>query len=147
MDPSEIFGEVRAGEDVISVLPIGKVVVGKISPTSKLALNTKRSSHSSYPERMTSSSIPYSFMCCNPQPSLIRRGMVALRMPVKFGVWNMRISTLLSPNSSTRGARRDADDGSGVSRVPRRASVSIDTRSFGFLRNASRIVDIWQFGY
>jgi hypothetical protein len=57
----------------------------------------------------------------------------------------MRISTLLSPNSAMRGARSEAHDGSGVSRVPRRASVSIDTRSAGFFRNASRIVDIWNF--
>jgi len=42
----------------------------------------------------------------------------------------MRISTRRSPNSSTSGANKDALDGSGASRVPRRASVRIDMRRF-----------------
>ena len=57
-------------------------------------------------------------------------------------MWNMRISTLCGPNSATKGARREAHDGSGVSRVPRRASVRKDTCSSGFLLSASRIVAI-----
>lgn len=90
---------------------------------------------------MTSLSIPYSFMCCKPQPSFTRLGMIFLRRPVKFGVWYMRTSTR-SGNSATRGAKRDAHDGSGDSRVPRIASVSMETlRSGPLLRRASRMVE------
>jgi hypothetical protein len=40
-----------------------------------------------------------------------------------------------------RGVRSDADEASGVSRVPRNESVRNDTWSRGFLARASRIVD------
>ena len=81
-------------------------------------------------------------MCCKPQPSLIRLGTRCFLIPVRFGVWYMRISTLCSPNSATSGAINDAHDGLGASRVPR--SISVRTYSFteGFVRNASRTVNI-----
>lgn len=75
--------------------------------------------------------MPYSFICCRPQPSLIRRGIHFFLRPVKFGVWNMRISTLSEPCLATSEARSDAEHGLGVSRVPRRASVKMDTLRSG----------------
>jgi hypothetical protein len=48
----------------------------------------------------------------------------------------MRISTRSVPCSSTKRANNEADDGFGVSRVPRRQSVRIDTLRFGFSRSA-----------
>ena len=82
-------------------------------------------------------------MCCKPHPSLILFGTTALRSPVKFGVWNIRISTRSWPNSSTNGASREAHDGSGVSLVPRSASVRIDSFTALFALSASRKVSIW----
>lgn len=76
-------------------------------------------------------------MCCRPQPSLMRFGMYFFLNPVRFGVWYMRISTLSGPNSDTSGARRDAHDGFGSSRVPRRASVRMLSFSSGLFRRAS----------
>lgn len=54
----------------------------------------------------------------------------------------MRISTLSEPCSSTKDERSDAQDGSGVSRVPRRASVRIDTLRLGLSRRAWLSVSI-----
>ena len=98
----------------------------------------------SYPDMISSSSTPYSFMCCRPHPSLMRFGTSLFRKPVKLGVWNMRISTRSAPNSATNGARREAHDGSGASRVPRRTSVRIDSRTEGLARRASRMTEIWR---
>lgn len=81
-------------------------------------------------------------MCCKPQPSLIRLGTCFFLRPVRFGVWYIRISTL-SPNSSARGARSEALEGSGASRVPRRQSVRMLTVSFGLRLSASRSVSIY----
>ena len=50
----------------------------------------------------------------------------------------MRVSTL-SGNSSVREASNDAHDASGDSRVPRRASVRIETLRSGFARRECRI--------
>ena len=91
---------------------------------------------------MISSSMPYSFMCCKPHPSLIRRGSSRLRIPVRLGVWNMRTSTRSEPNSATRGASRDAHDGSGDSLVPRNASVRKETLRSGLFCSVVRIVEI-----
>jgi len=82
-------------------------------------------------------------MCCRPHPSLILFGTTALRSPVKLGVWNIRISTRSCPNSSTKGASREAHDGSGVSLVPRNASVRIESFTALFALRASRKVSIW----
>jgi len=90
----------------------------------------------SYPDRIISSSIPYSFICCKPQPSLIRRGIHSFLRPVKLGVWNIRISTRSGPYSATNEERREAHEGLGVSRVPRRASVRIETLRSGLSRRA-----------
>jgi len=79
-------------------------------------------------------------MCWRPQPSLIRLGMYFLRRPVRFGVWYMRTSTRSCPNSDIRGVRRDAVDGSGVSRVPRRESVRMEMVRLGLSERAVRIV-------
>jgi len=46
----------------------------------------------------------------------------------------MRISTRSGPNSETKGASSDALDGSGASRVPRRASVRMLSLTLGFAR-------------
>jgi hypothetical protein len=89
-----------------------------------------------YPEMIISSSIPYSFICCNPHPSLILFGIYFFRSPVKFGVWYIRISTLSAPNSDTKGASNDAHDGSGDSLVPLKASVRILSFNFGLFRSA-----------
>ncbi|EFX03656.1 hypothetical protein CMQ_584 [Grosmannia clavigera kw1407] len=89
-----------------------------------------------YPVSTISSSTPYSFMCCSPQPSLIRLGIHRLRRPVRFGVWYIRSSTRSAPNSATSGASNEAHDGAGDSRVPRSASVTIESFRAGFARNA-----------
>lgn len=94
-----------------------------------------------YPDNMISSSNPYSFMCCRPQPSFIRFGMY-LRIPVRFGVWYMRISTRSGPNSEASGARSEAEQASGLSRVPRRASVRMLSLRSGFVRSAAWSVAI-----
>ena len=130
---------------MISVKAIGEIVLGQISPLIQLAsLETHvifvLILHSTYPERIISSSMPYNFICCSPQPSLIRRGIHFFRSPVRFGVWNIRISTRSGPNSATKEHSREALEGLGVSRVPRRASVSIDTLRSGFSRRACDIV-------
>ena len=54
----------------------------------------------------------------------------------------MRTSTLSGPNSLINGVSKEADDGSGVSLVPRSASVRKETRRLGLARSAVRIVDI-----
>jgi len=92
-----------------------------------------------HPESMISSSKPYSFICCSPHPSLIRFGMYFFFQPFKLGVWNMAILTR-SPNSVTSGARSVPHDGSGSSRVPRRASVKMETSRPGLFWSASRMV-------
>lgn len=92
---------------------------------------------------ITSSSMPYSFICCKPHPSLIRFGIYFFRSPVRFGVWYIRISTLSAPNSETNGARREAHDGFGDSLVPLNASVRMLNLSFGLARSACWSVDIW----
>ena len=96
-----------------------------------------------HPDNMISSSMPYSFICCNPHPSLIRFGMNRFRRPVRFGVWYSRICTRSAPKSAISGARRDAVVGFGVSRVPRSASTRKETRRFGFRVRAVRMVEIW----
>lgn len=80
--------------------------------------------------------MPYSFICCRPQPSLNRRGIHFFLHPVRLGVWNMRISTLSEPCLAINDARREAHDGSGVSRVPLNASVRTDNVSLGLLLRA-----------
>jgi hypothetical protein len=55
----------------------------------------------------------------------------------------MRISTRSGPNSAIRGASRDAHDGSGDSRVPRKASVRMLSLSSGFVLKASCRVAIF----
>lgn len=57
-------------------------------------------------------------------------------------MWYMRTSTRSGPNSVMRGASRDAVDGSGVSRVPRRESVRNETRRLGLVERAVRIVEM-----
>lgn len=52
-------------------------------------------------------------------------------------MWNIHICTLSGPCSATREAKSDAHEGSGVSRVPLRASVRIDTLRSGLFRRAS----------
>ena len=84
-------------------------------------------------------------MCCRPHPSLMRFGTYFLRSPVRFGVWYMRISTLSGPNSSIKGASRDAEHVEGVSRVPRRASVRTLSFNSGFARRVSARMDIYSF--
>lgn len=54
----------------------------------------------------------------------------------------MRTSTRSDPNSVIRGASREADEGSGVSRVPRKESVRKETCRFGFLASAVRMVEM-----
>lgn len=76
-------------------------------------------------------------MCCRPQPSLMRFGMYFLRMPVRLGVWYMRISTRSAPNSVTSGASSDAHDGFGASLVPRRQSVRMLSLRSGLRRSDS----------
>lgn len=56
----------------------------------------------------------------------------------------MRISTRSGPNSAIRGARRDALDGSGASRVPRRASVRMLSLTLGFARSVCWSVAIFE---
>lgn len=90
----------------------------------------------SHPESIISSSTPYSFICCKPQPSFILLGINRFLNPVRLGVWNIRTSTL-SPCSATNEARSEAHDCFGVSRVPRRASVRIETVKSGFFRRDS----------
>ena len=51
-------------------------------------------------------------------------------------MWYMRISTLAGPNSVTKGANKEAHDGSGDSRVPRRASVRMLSFNLGLARRA-----------
>jgi hypothetical protein len=91
---------------------------------------------------MISSSAPYNFICCNPQPSLIRLGIYFFRSPVRFGVWYIRISTLSAPNSDTSGANKDAHDASGDSLVPLKASVKILSFNLGLALRAFWSVDI-----
>lgn len=95
-----------------------------------------------YPDMIISSSTPYNFICCRPQPSLIRRGIHFFLTPVRLGVWYMRICTLSEPNSVIKGVNNDAHEADGVSRVPRRASVRKDTWSLGFFDSAACIVEI-----
>jgi hypothetical protein len=64
-------------------------------------------------------------------------------MPVKFGVWYIRISTLAGPNSATSGASREAHDGFGDSLVPLNASVRILSFNVGVARRAFWRVEIW----
>lgn len=54
----------------------------------------------------------------------------------------MRTSTRSGPNSLIRGVSRDADEGFGVSLVPRKESVRKETCKLGFFCSAVRIVDI-----
>jgi hypothetical protein len=61
---------------------------------------------------------------------------------VRFGVWYIRTSTLSAPNSVIKGVRREAEEGSGVSRVPRRESVRKEMRRLGLVVRAVRIVVI-----
>lgn len=82
-------------------------------------------------------------MCCNPHPSLIRFGIYFFRKPVKFGVWYIRISTLSVPNSATSGARREAHDAFGDSRVPLSASVKMLNFRCGFALKTVCSVEIW----
>lgn len=54
----------------------------------------------------------------------------------------MRIATLSGPNSMINGTRREAHDGCGCSRVPRRASVRILSFKSGLFERAVRNVEI-----
>jgi hypothetical protein len=123
----EIISKISGFEDMISILSVCKVVLRKIGTILNEQPLFREYWAFTYPERNNSSSNPYSFMCWRPQPSLTLFGTIALRSPVKFGVWNMRISTRSSPNSWIKGANREAHDGSGVSLVPRSASVRIES--------------------
>jgi hypothetical protein len=138
----KILCDLPRGEHMVSVLPVGEVVAGEVG-ADWCQSNTEKWSPNTYPDIITSSSMPYSFICCKPQPSLSLFGTTLFRRPVRFGVWNIRISTRGSPNSSTRGVSSEAQHGFGASLVPRRPSVRIDTRRSGFLRRASRIVAIY----
>lgn len=132
---------------MIAVLSVCEVIVaevGSVGCISSVYLTTQVG-RLAYPDMIISSSIPYNFMCCKPHPSLMRFGTYFLRSPVKFGVWYMRISTLSGPNSSIRGARRDAEHAEGVSLVPRRASVRTLSFNSGFARRASPRTDIYSF--
>ena len=60
-------------------------------------------------------------------------------MPVKLGVWYMRTSTLPG-KSRTKGARREAHEVRGDSRVPLRASVRMEILRDLVLVRASRRV-------
>jgi len=73
----------------------------------------------------------------------MRLGIHLLRKPVRFGVWNIRTSTLSAPNSAIKGASRAAHDADGVSRVPRSASVRNEIVKLGLFKSAVRIVDIF----
>lgn len=66
----------------------------------------------------------------------MRRGKNLLRHPLRFGVWNIEICTR-SPYSVINGANSVADDKLGDSRVPRKASVKIETSSLGLFSRAS----------
>lgn len=130
-------------EDMISIQSIREVVFGKIRAVPVISLQGLQAYfNGTYPEIMISSSTPYSFMCCKPQPSLIRLGIHFFFRPVKFGVWNIRISTRSAPYSDTSEHSNEAQDGFGVSRVPRSASVRIDTLRSGLSRRAWDIVSI-----
>lgn len=143
MDTEEVIGDLGRGEDVVTVLPISEVVVGEVcSLVIHQLWSFSRGMSFTYPDMISSSSTPYSFMCCSPHPSLIRRGINFLRKPKRFGVWNMRISTRSGPKSSTSGAKSDALDGSGVSRVPRSASVRKETLRSGLRLRESRMTAI-----
>lgn len=73
----------------------------------------------------------------------MRFGIYFLRIPVKFGVWYIRISTLSGPNSDTSGASKEAHDGFGDSLVPLNASVRTLTFNVGVARRAFWSVEIW----
>jgi len=81
----KVVGYCLGLKDVVSVLAIGEVILGQICSASTLK-QVFRDALSHYPDKMSSSSIPYSFMCCRPQPSLIRFGTIDFRTPVRFGV-------------------------------------------------------------
>ena len=134
---------------MVAVLSVCEIIVAKVGPSKSISsvyLEGKNAvGQLAYPDMIISSSIPYSFMCCRPHPSLMRFGTYFLRSPVRFGVWYMRISTLSGPNSSIKGASRDAEHAEGVSRVPRRASVSTLSFNSGFARRASPRTDIYSF--
>ena len=142
----EVVGDLLGGEEMIAILAVRKVVgrqVGSTAPgQSTQPRRRSRARTHAYPDRMISSSTPYSFMCCKPQPSLILLGMYRFRKPVRLGVWYMRISTRSAPNSLTRGASSDAHDGLGASRVPRSASVRMLSFNSGLRRSASRRVSM-----
>lgn len=124
---------------MISILTICEIVCREIRPTI-ISLGSVIRWLFNYPDNIISSSTPYSFICCKPQPSLTLLGIYLFRSPVKLGVWYIRTSTLSGPNSATNGASREADDGFGDSLVPRRASVRILSLRFGFdLRAFSKV--------
>ena len=64
--------------------------------------------------------------------------MNRFRRPVRLGVWYIRTSTW-SGKSTTKGDSSEAHDGSGVSRVPRSASVRIETFNFLLRSRAFRM--------
>lgn len=140
MNVPKVISNLLRREEVISILAIGKVICRQIGSSVLVSIPGVARIFvlpETYPDMMISSSTPYSFMCCSPQPSLMRLGMYFLRKPVRFGVWYMRISTRSDPNSATSGASSDAHDGFGASLVPRRQSVRMLSLTFGLLRRDS----------
>jgi hypothetical protein len=136
VDLSIVFGQRLGGEDMVPIQAACEVFLGQIRAELRQYHMLAQRTYVAYPDRIISSSIPYSFICCKPQPSLIRRGIHCFLRPVKLGVWNIRTSTRSGPYFSTNEHRRDAQEGFGVSRVPRRASVRIETWRSGFSRRA-----------
>lgn len=130
-------------EEVISIKTIRKVVIRQICPTNYQSERSSQHCECYYPERMISSSTPYSFICCSPHPSLMRLGIQRFFSPVRLEVWYMRIWTRSPPKSVINGANKDAVVGSGVSRVPRSASLRKDTLRSGLFCSAVRIEEIW----
>ena len=99
-----------------------------------------------HPLITTSSSIPYTFMCCKPKPSLNLFPTSFFNQPLCFslGVCHNLASTW-SGNSWTREQIKEAHEGEGdASRVDLRASVKIVRRKEGREDRADRRWEIWQ---
>ena len=151
MESCKIVSNTLRRDQVISVLSIGEVIAREVRAGTEyqcvihwyMADELRRRKRSSHPDMINSSSTPYSFICCRPHPSLIRLGIIFFRQLVRFGVWYIRTSTRCEPNSVTNGTRRLAHDASGASRVPRKASVRIETLRSWLLTSACRIVDTY----
>lgn len=138
VDAGVVIRQFFGVEDMISVDTVGEVIIREIRSVTKRVscYQPHLTNGSSHPESIISSSIPYSFMCCKPHPSFILLGIHFFLRPVRLGVWNIRISTRSGPYFDTNEASNEAHDGFGVSRVPLRASVRMDTCNCGLSPSA-----------